>query len=129
MVRRHGPSQLARNPWSPAFSRPPIAAIVHLYCLRLRRTHECRLGRRRRADRPRAHGPRRECRRTHAEFAESGDEAVRKAKTLRPALILLDVVMPGTDGFAACRALHKDPDTSSIPVVLVTQKATEADQF
>jgi twitching motility two-component system response regulator PilH len=64
-----------------------------------------------------------------AEYAESGDEAVKKAKTLKPALILLDVVMPGTDGFAACRALHKDPDTSSIPVVLVTQKATEADQF
>jgi twitching motility two-component system response regulator PilH len=65
----------------------------------------------------------------HPEYASDGDEAVEKARTLRPALILLDVVMPKQDGFATCRSLKKDPITAEIPVVLVTQKSTETDRF
>jgi twitching motility two-component system response regulator PilH len=65
----------------------------------------------------------------HPEYAADGDEALLKARALLPALILLDVVMPKTDGFATCRNLKKDPATADIPVVLVTQKSTETDRF
>src|SRR5262245_9857636 len=65
----------------------------------------------------------------HPEYASDGDEAIQKARTIKPALILLDVVMPKQDGFATCRTLKKDPDTSAIPVVFVTQKSTETDRF
>jgi twitching motility two-component system response regulator PilH len=62
-------------------------------------------------------------------MAENGQQALTAAKTNRPSLILLDVVMPQMDGFAACRALKKDPDTSSIPIVLVTSKNNDSDRF
>jgi DNA-binding response OmpR family regulator len=47
----------------------------------------------------------------------------------RPSLILLDVVMPGRNGFQACRELKNRPEYSAIPVVLVTSKDTESDKF
>jgi len=65
----------------------------------------------------------------HVEHAADGDEAVEKARALKPALILLDVVMPKLDGFGACRKLKKDAETASIPIVLVTSKATDTDKF
>ncbi len=61
--------------------------------------------------------------------AENGAQALIVAKANRPAMILLDVVMPQMDGFATCRALKKDPDTASIPIVLVTSKNNESDRF
>lgn len=63
------------------------------------------------------------------EFANDGADGVARAKAVKPALILLDVVMPGMDGFAACRQLKKDPETAGIPIVLLTTKGTEADKF
>jgi twitching motility two-component system response regulator PilH len=65
----------------------------------------------------------------HPEYAEDGDEAMEKAKTLQPALVFLDVVMPKQDGFATCRKLKKDPATESIPVVMVTSKSSDTDRF
>jgi DNA-binding response OmpR family regulator len=47
----------------------------------------------------------------------------------RPSLILLDVVMPGRNGFQACRELKAQPDYAPIPIVLVTSKGTPSDQF
>jgi DNA-binding response OmpR family regulator len=47
----------------------------------------------------------------------------------RPSLILLDVVMPGRNGFQACRDLKAHPDYAPIPIVLVTSKGTPSDQF
>ncbi|MFN0247063.1 MAG: PleD family two-component system response regulator [Kofleriaceae bacterium] len=61
--------------------------------------------------------------------AENGAQALLVAKANKPNLILLDVVMPQMDGFATCRALKKDADTTSIPVVLVTSKNNESDRF
>jgi twitching motility two-component system response regulator PilH len=63
------------------------------------------------------------------EYAVDGEEAMTKAKASKPALILLDVVMPVLDGFATCRKLKKDPDTAQIPVVLVTSKSSDTDKF
>jgi twitching motility two-component system response regulator PilH len=62
-------------------------------------------------------------------YCSDGKQAISDAKTHKPGLIFMDVVMPGTDGFAACRAIKKDPDTANIPVVLVTSKGTDSDKF
>ena len=61
------------------------------------------------------------------ETAADGDEAIRKARTLRPDLILMDIVMPGMDGFRATRELRNDPKTSAIPVIMVSSKDQESD--
>jgi two-component system, cell cycle response regulator len=53
-------------------------------------------------------------------LAESGAEALEKAVEMAPDLILLDVMMPDMDGFEVCRKLKEDPQTTNIPVVMVT---------
>ncbi len=52
--------------------------------------------------------------------AMSGEEALEKAKETNPDLILLDIMMPGMDGFEVCQRLKADPVTTHIPVVMVT---------
>ena len=61
--------------------------------------------------------------------AESGSEALAKIRSERPSLIVMDVVMPGASGFQVTRALTRDPDTQSIPVILCTSKSTETDRI
>ena len=61
--------------------------------------------------------------------AASGLEAEAIAEKERPDLILLDVVMPGQDGFQTCRKLRKNPACARTPIVLVTSKNTESDRF
>lgn len=60
--------------------------------------------------------------------AYSGEEAIQKARADQPDIILLDVMMPGMDGFEACRHLKKDPETAHIPVVMVTALDQQADR-
>ncbi len=62
-------------------------------------------------------------------FAESGEVGVAKAKQERPDLVVMDVVMPGLNGFQATRAIAKDPDTAQIPVLLCTTKDQETDKI
>jgi two-component system alkaline phosphatase synthesis response regulator PhoP len=52
--------------------------------------------------------------------AKNGVDAVRKARSLQPDLILLDVMLPELDGFAVCEILRNDTTTASIPVIMVT---------
>ncbi len=52
--------------------------------------------------------------------AKSGEEALRKIREDKPDLILLDVMMPGMDGFEVCRRLKQDDATKNIPIVFVT---------
>jgi PAS domain S-box-containing protein len=54
------------------------------------------------------------------ETARSGPEGIEKARTFQPDTILLDVRMPGMDGFESCRVLKGDPATCHIPVVFLT---------
>lgn len=61
--------------------------------------------------------------------AVNGSEAVESAKTQKPDLILMDVVMPGMNGFEATRLLSRDPDTSNIPVLMITSKDQETDRI
>ena len=60
--------------------------------------------------------------------AENGEQAIASVKRSKPDAILMDVNMPGMDGFAATRALRNDGDTKDIPVVLVTAKDQKADK-
>ena len=60
--------------------------------------------------------------------AENGAEGIERAKELQPDLILMDVVMPGLNGFQATRQLTKDPKTANIPVIIVTTKDQETDR-
>lgn len=52
--------------------------------------------------------------------ATDGVEAVRKARSMGPDLILLDVMLPELDGFAVCELLRKDPNTQRIPILMVS---------
>ncbi|MBT9612399.1 MAG: response regulator [Burkholderiales bacterium] len=61
-------------------------------------------------------------------MAESGEEAMEKAKQLKPDLILMDVVMPGLNGFQATRAITKAEETKNIPVIMCTSKGQETDK-
>jgi twitching motility two-component system response regulator PilH len=60
--------------------------------------------------------------------AQNAQEALAKAKELRPDLVLMDVVMPGENGFQATRTLAKDEATKSIPVIICTSKGQETDK-
>ena len=62
------------------------------------------------------------------ETAENGTEGIERARELKPDLILMDVVMPGLNGFQATRQLTKDSETKHIPVIIVTTKDQETDR-
>lgn len=61
--------------------------------------------------------------------ADSGEEGVQVALNSKPDCILMDVVMPGMNGFQATRKLTSDPQTSSIPVIMITSKDQETDRI
>ncbi|MAT52505.1 MAG: two-component system response regulator [Porticoccaceae bacterium] len=61
--------------------------------------------------------------------AQSGELGVSLAKREMPDVILMDIVMPGMNGFQATRQLTKNKDTSHIPVVMVTTKDQETDRM
>jgi len=61
--------------------------------------------------------------------ADSGEDGIRQARSSRPDCILMDVVMPGMNGFQATRKLTHDPMTSSIPVIMITTKDQETDKI
>ena len=63
------------------------------------------------------------------EGAADGAEGIRKAREIRPDLILMDIVMPGVDGFRATRTLANDPATRAIPVIMVSSKSQETDRI
>ena len=60
--------------------------------------------------------------------AEGGDEALRQLADAKPDLILMDVVMPGTNGFQLTRTITRDPRYADIPVIMCTSKGQETDR-
>ncbi len=60
--------------------------------------------------------------------AENGDEAMRRLVEFKPDLILMDVVMPGQNGFQLTRAITRDPRFVNIPVIMCTSKNQETDK-
>ncbi|WP_428034695.1 response regulator [Amphritea sp.] len=61
-------------------------------------------------------------------LAANGQQGVARALAEKPDLILMDVVMPEVDGFAACRQITTGEETREIPVVIVSSKNQEADK-
>ncbi len=61
--------------------------------------------------------------------ARDGFEAIAKARAWQPDLILLDIMMPGMDGFECCRILKEDPSTLHIPIVMVTTLGETAERL
>ncbi len=61
--------------------------------------------------------------------SDNGEDAIVKARKVKPDLILMDVVMPGLNGFQATRAISRDPETKSIPVIMCTSKSQETDKI
>ena len=57
--------------------------------------------------------------------AVNGVEALNKARTVRPDLILLDLMLPELDGFAVCEILRRDPLTATIPIIMLTALSSE----
>ncbi len=57
--------------------------------------------------------------------AQDATEGMQKVRAERPDLVLLDVMMPGVDGFTACRALRDHRDTQHLPIILVTSQRQE----
>lgn len=61
--------------------------------------------------------------------AENGEEAIAKIKADKPHLILMDVVMPGQNGFQVTRAISRDPETQDVPIIICTSKNQETDRI
>jgi twitching motility two-component system response regulator PilH len=60
--------------------------------------------------------------------AENGEEAMRRLAEEKPDLILMDVVMPGQNGFQLTRAITRDPRFADVPVIMCTSKNQETDK-
>jgi twitching motility two-component system response regulator PilH len=61
--------------------------------------------------------------------AENGEDAIVKAKAELPDLILMDVVMPGLNGYQATRTITRDDATKHIPVIMCTSKGADTDKI
>ena len=59
--------------------------------------------------------------------ASNGRQALELLKTEKPDVVVLDVMMPGLDGFQICRTLKETPETSKLPVVFLTARSAPAD--
>ena len=61
--------------------------------------------------------------------AKSGEEGLETARTKKPDLILLDLMLPGMDGLEVCKLLRANKDTKNIPILMLTAKSSELDQI
>jgi twitching motility two-component system response regulator PilH len=61
--------------------------------------------------------------------AENGEDALLKIKADKPQLILMDVVMPGANGFQVTRAIARDPDLADVPIIICSSKNQETDRI
>ena len=61
--------------------------------------------------------------------AENGDEALRRLTEDKPDLILMDVVLPGQNGFQLTRSITRDPRFADVPVIMCTSKNQETDKL
>ncbi len=60
-------------------------------------------------------------------FLRDGKDALKAVQSLVPDLVLLDVMMPGVDGYSVCRTLRKDPQSANIPIIFITAKSAKGD--
>ncbi|MGH8582893.1 MAG: response regulator [Gammaproteobacteria bacterium] len=62
-------------------------------------------------------------------MADNGEDGVAKAKQLKPDLVIMDIVMPGMNGFQATRTITTDAETKHIPVIICTTKGQQTDKM
>lgn len=60
--------------------------------------------------------------------ATDGEEALKRARSVMPQLIILDLMLPEVDGLEVCKILRRDPRTAGVPIIMVTAKAAEIDR-
>lgn len=58
----------------------------------------------------------------------NGAQAIEKTGTIEPDVIILDVILPGADGFEICEALRHDPATAQIPILMLSRRRQELDK-
>ena len=61
--------------------------------------------------------------------AENGEQAIARSEADKPDLILMDVVMPGMNGYQATRTISRDDSTRNIPIIMCTSKGLETDKI
>lgn len=61
--------------------------------------------------------------------AENGEEALAKIRLEKPELILMDVVMPGANGFQITRSIARDPELADVPIIICSSKNQETDRI
>lgn len=61
--------------------------------------------------------------------ADNGEEALAKIRAERPELILMDVVMPGANGFQITRSITRDPELGAVPIIICSSKNQETDRI
>ena len=65
---------------------------------------------------------------SHVITASNGLEGIRKARSESPDLVILDVMLPGMDGFEICQRLKSEPLTAQLPILMFSAKAQEIDK-
>src|ERR1700685_3256507 len=60
---------------------------------------------------------------------QTGKGAIELCRQVRPDLILLDIMLPDSDGLDICKAIRKDPDLSAVPIIFLTARASETDRI
>ncbi|MBL8055351.1 MAG: response regulator transcription factor [Anaerolineales bacterium] len=65
----------------------------------------------------------------HVTVANSGVQGLQAARRRPPALVLLDVIMPGMDGYAVCREMRADPLLTEVPIIFLTAKSKDEDKI
>jgi two-component system phosphate regulon response regulator PhoB len=60
--------------------------------------------------------------------ADNGADALKKARSTQPSLVVLDLMLPEVDGFEVCKTLRREPATATIPIIMLTAKAAEIDR-
>jgi len=58
----------------------------------------------------------------------NAEEGIERVRVQKPDLVIMDVIMPGMNGFQATRTLTRDPETSNVPIVMITTKSMETDR-
>ena len=58
----------------------------------------------------------------------SAEEGIERARADLPSLVIMDVIMPGMNGFQATRTVSRDPITAAVPIVMITTKSMETDR-
>jgi twitching motility two-component system response regulator PilH len=64
----------------------------------------------------------------HVDSVGNAEDGIERVRSVRPDLVIMDVIMPGMNGFQATRTLTRDPETSNVPIVMITTKSMETDR-